>query len=73
MQLLGIDLGSISIGQSHDQILSSSGRFVLSRMANDRGSPAAALHGAFYISRRPSAAVGCSRLLGGPSSATLAP
>ncbi len=38
-----------------------------------RGSPAAAFHGAFYTPRRSSAAVGCSRLLGGTSRATLAP
>jgi hypothetical protein len=35
------------------------------------GSRGAAVHGAFYMSRRPSAAVGCSRLGGGTSSATL--
>lgn len=41
-------------------------------MPNVCGSPAAAVHGAFYTPRRRAAAVGCSRLLGGTSSATLA-
>lgn len=36
------------------------------RLATPCGSSAAALHGAFYTSRRPSAAVGCSPLVGRP-------